>query len=257
MKILYLITFFLTYVSCFWPGAPEKHLTMNEKIGINNLKDHVIHKRKIAIAKQITYPLTRCSYFDYYIKDQQDFIKSFDIIFDAKQIEEFGASEWKYIFIPTCEDYSLQGGGYVGEFDEEGILMLSYISMSDSEMHYIQTLIEKEKMTLHSSIRNYKEPECIVYAGKYRIRIDRMPDNTLRYCSWNKDKAISAQPDLVIHGGKVWGTRWGTNYSFKNGEYEYELEDYILSEGGPFFTVRKNGTDILIINNGITVTYYR
>lgn len=84
-----------------------------------------------------------------------------------------------------------------------------------------------------------------------------MPDNTLRYCSWNREKDISAQPDLVIYGGREWGNSWGDNYRFKNGEYEYYLEDYIVSDNGPIFTVRKNGIDILTIDSDVTVTYYR
>lgn len=106
---------------------------MNEKIGINNLKDHVTYKRKEAVAKHIIFPLKRGSYFDYYIKDQQDFINSFDIIFDDKQIERFRTSEWSYIFFPTYRYYSLQGGDYMGEFDDEGKLLLSSISLSESE----------------------------------------------------------------------------------------------------------------------------
>ena len=257
MKRLYLITIFLSIAPCFGLVAQDKELTMNEKIGINNLKDHVTYKRKEAVAKHIIFPLKRCSYFDFYIKDQQDFINSFDIIFDDKQIESFRTSKWKYIFFPTYGYYSLQGGGYVGGFDDEGKLLLSTISLSESEKKYIQALIEKEKTTLHASIRNYKEPVCVILAGKYRIRIDRMPDNTLRYCSWNREKDISAQPDLVIYGGREWGNSWGDNYRFKNGEYEYYLEDYIVSDNGPIFTVRKNGIDILTIDSDVTVTYYR
>lgn len=78
MKRLYLITFFLSFASCFGLSSQDKELTMNEKIGINNLKDHVMYKRKEAVAKQIEYTLTKSSYFGYSIKNQKDFINSFE-----------------------------------------------------------------------------------------------------------------------------------------------------------------------------------
>lgn len=253
MKRLLLIGISLISMASLSFTAPQKELTINEKIAINNLKDHVTYRRKEVVAKQIKYPLTRCSYFDYYIKDQKDFINSFDIIFDVKQIDDFRVSKWEYIFIPTYEYYSLQGGGHVGDFDDDGLLYLTHIELSETEERYIKELIEKEKLTLHESLRNYLEPVCIVMAGKYRIRIDRMPDYTVRYTSWKKDAPISSIPDLVILGGEIWGTRWGTNYDFKNGEYEYSLEDYILSDCGPIFTVSKNNQTLLKIDSDVKV----
>ena len=52
---------------------------------------------------------------------------------------------------------------------------------------------------------------CLLFAGKYRIRIDLIRDGNIRYSSWKKDAAISAIPDLVIYGGKRWGNRWVTS----------------------------------------------
>ena len=226
--------------------AQEKELTLNEKISINNLKDHVMHKRKGAVAKQIKYPLERCDYFDLYINDENDFVDSFDQIFDSIQIEEFKTQNWGYRFIPTVECYLLQGAGYFGMFDNDGILNLTHIPLSQSEINLIQKFVENEKNCLHPSIRNYSEPVCLLLAGKYRIRIDLMKDGKIRYSSWKKDAAASAIPDLVIYDGHRWGNRWGTNYEFKNGEYEYCLSDYFVGDG-PCFYVRKNGEIIMEI----------
>ena len=126
-------------------AAQEKELTLNEKISINNLKDHVIYKRKGTVAKQIKYPLERCGYFDLYINDENGLIDSFDQIFDSIQIEEFKTINLEYMFIPTVECYLLQGGGYFGMFDNDGILNLTHIPLSKSEKHLIQEFIENEK----------------------------------------------------------------------------------------------------------------
>ena len=227
--------------------AQDKVLTLNEKIAINNLKDHVMSERKETVANQIKYPLDRCDYFEYNINDKNDFINSFDKIFDSKQIEEFQVSKWEYVYYPMFEYYSLQGEGYIGEFDDSGKMKLTHIPLSESETIYIQGLIDREKKSLHPSLRNYVEPICLLFAGKYRIRIDLMHDGNIRYSSWKKDAATSAIPDLVIYNGKSSGNRWGINYDFKNGEYEYHIEDYFIGEG-PCFNVSKNGKTIMEIS---------
>lgn len=247
MTKYYLIEVLFIITICTDLAGQDKVLTTNEKIGINNLKDHVTYRRKEVVAKQIVFPLERCEYFDYHIENSSDFINLFDTIFDSKQIEKFQASKWEYIYVPMFEYYSLQGEGYIGEFNEDGIINLIHIPLSESEAIYIQELIDNEKQCLHPTIRNYLEPVCLLFAGKYRIRIDLMQDGNIRYSSWKRDAVISAIPDLVIYGGKRWGSRWGTNYDFKNGEYEYHIEDYFVGEG-PCLNVSKNGKTIMDIS---------
>lgn len=232
---------------CCGLTAQEKELTINEKIGINNLKDHVAYKRKEAVAKQIKFPLVRCSYFDYYIHNKSEFINSFNTIFDFNQIENFQISDWEYILDPLSLEYYLNSSGYAGIFNDTGMLYLTYISLSDTEKRYLQSLIDKEKETLHPSIRNYKEPECVIMAGDYRIRIDVMNDNSLRYTSWKKNKQISSLPDIVIYDGYSMGNRIYTSYTFTNGDYVYELSDSILLDDPPSLSVTKSGERILDI----------
>ncbi len=242
-KLLFIVVSLILSIAVV---AQDKELSLNEKIGINNLKDHVMYKRKESVAKQIKYPLERCGYFEYRINDKNDLINSFDRIFDSKQIEKFQVSKWEYVYYSMFEYYSLQGEDYIGEFDEYGVMKLTHIPLSESEEIYIQKLIDNEKKSLHPSIRNYLEPVCLIFAGKFRIRIDLMKDGSMRYSSWKKDAITSAIPDLVIYGGESWGNWWGTNYDFKNGEYVYHIEEYFVGEG-PRFEVSKNGKIIMTI----------
>lgn len=252
MQKLSLILFYLIITTSNVIVAQDRELSLNERIGINNLKDHVTYKRKTAVARQIKYPLMRCDYFEYYISDANDFIDSFDIIFDSEQIEEFRASQWEYLYDQSYDNYTLWGSGYSGEFNEEGVIHLTYIPLSETENIYIQKLIDKEKNCLHPNLRNYIEPVCLLYAGKYRIRIDLMQDGNVRYSSWKKDADISSIPDLVIYGGEISGNRWYRTYVFKNNEYEYRIDESLvgeeLSEIGPSFTVSKNGKIIMEIS---------
>ena len=52
----------------------DKVLTLNEKIAINNLKDHVMSERIATIANQIKYLLNLCNSFEYNVNDKNDFI---------------------------------------------------------------------------------------------------------------------------------------------------------------------------------------
>lgn len=235
----------------------EKPLSQAEKAAISTLKDHVLNKRKELIAEHIKFPLYRDKYFNYVIKDKKGFLEIFDRIFDEKQIENFFHAGWEYYYSVTTESHELLAdyGSYYGEITPEGNLLLTSITLSESEKQYLKTLVEKDKKLLHESLRGHENPECIIFAGKYRIRIDEMPDGKLRYASWSKDKPISSAPDIVLHNGEMSGTRWWTSYTFKNGEFTYTFEDSIL--GGLTFVVEKNDKTILCITQNISVRYFR
>ena len=250
--LILILQFFL----CCNVLGQNKKLSLNEKIAINNLKDHIKFERKNVVAKQIKYPLFRNEYFDYVINDEDEFLNTYEFIFDRRQIEGFSKTFWEYYLIHGFEFYSLQGNGYVGEFDDNGIFHLTHIPLSDTEIEYINKLVEKEREHLHISLKDFVKPVCVVWAGNFRIRIDLMRDNRLRYSSWKKHKKISSTPDLVIYGGEIWGTRWGTNYTFVNGEYKYEISDCLVSETGPTFVVSKNDKPIMEINEKVLIKYF-
>lgn len=238
-------------------SALEKQLTQVEKSAINSLKQLMRTRQKELIAEHIQYPLYRDKYFNCVIRNKQEFLEVFDLIFDEKQAENFCQSEWEYIFSPLNETHNLMGsrGIFHGEFDKNGKLLLTSIYLSESEVQYLQTLIEKDKKQLHESLRDYKKPYCIIFAGKYRIRIDEMPDGELRYASWNRDKPISSPADLVIYKCEVMGNRWWTSHTFKNGEFTYTFED--STTGGLTFVVERGNRTLLSITNNISVKYYK
>lgn len=64
MQKFLLIVISLLIISGNAVVAQIKELTLNEKIAINNLKNHVMSERKESVAKQIKYPLEQCDYFE-------------------------------------------------------------------------------------------------------------------------------------------------------------------------------------------------
>ena len=240
-------------------SAQDKDLSLNEKIAIQNLTDHILHDRVETVAKQINYPLCRNSYYNYNIDSADTFIELYHQIFDAGQKQKFSELKWQYFYIRQLIDdggyYSLQASGFCGFFNEEGLLYLDTIPLSETEDKYIHGLIENEKLQLHPSIRNYKEPICLVHVGKYRIRIDRMYDDSIRYSSWKKDSPTSSKPDIVINNGDIFGNRWHTMFTFKNGEYEYRLFDGVLDDT-PVLSITRGHEVILELDQDYSFKYF-
>ena len=236
MKKFYLILV-IQFLFCWSLTAQEDGLSETEKAAIGKMKELMRTRQKELIAEHIAYPFYREAYFDYVIQNTQEFLEVFDRIFDEKKIEQFCLSEWSDYRHPLTEERSLCGnnGKFYAMLSPKNELIITRSTHSDSEKQYLETLIEKDRQQLHESLRGYEEPVWIVYAGKYRIRIDRMPNGKLRYASWNKDKPISAPADLVIIGGEYGGARWGDSYTFKNGEYTYIVWSNVIGPAdGPF-----------------------
>ena len=236
MKKLYLILVF-QFVFCWNLTAQEYGLSETEKAAIGKMKELMRTRQKELIAEHIAYPFYREAYFDYVIQNKQEFLEVFDRIFDEKKIEQFCLSEWRDERHPLTDERFLCGnnGHFYAILSSKNELIIVVSSHSDSEKQYLETLIEKDRQQLHESLRDYEKPGWIASAGKYRIRIDRMSNGKLRYASWNKDKPISAPADLVIIGGEHDGSRWWDSFTFKNGEYTYNLWHNVMGPAnGPF-----------------------
>lgn len=243
MKRYYLLALLLHLF--VYTSAQDRDLTLNEKIAIKNLEDHIISNRIDVVAKQISYPLCRNEYFNYIIDSEEVFRQKFYSIFDENQKKSFCELNWRCLYIKYLMDdggyYSWQASGFCGYFNDNGIFYLDIIPLSNVEKKFIKQLIEEEKLSLHTSIRNYKEPVCLIHVDKYRIRIDRMHDESIRYTSWKTNAPISAEPDIIIYNGKTFGNRWHTTFEFTNAGHEYILTDAKLY-GSPVLSITKGDT---------------
>ena len=236
MKKCYLLLI-IQFLLCWNLTAQEDGLSVVEKAAISKMKELMRTRQKELIAEHIAYPFYREAYFDYVIRNKQEFLEAFDRIFDKKKIEQFCLSKWEDSKHPLTDERSLCGnnGHFYAILSSKNELIITRSTYSDSEEQYINSLIEKDKRQLHKSLRGHKEPVWIVFAGKYRIRIDRMPSGELRYASWDKNKPISAPADLVLLGGTYDGARWWDSYTFKNGEYTYNVWFSLIGHAdGPF-----------------------
>lgn len=73
-----------------------------------------------------------------------------------------------------------------------------------------------------------------------------MSNDTYRYASWRLGHDISSTPDLIIMGGvlTVEGSLHLMYYTFKNGDYEYEVGPGIFNSAYEL-TVSRNGNQLM------------
>lgn len=173
------------------------------------------------LAGLVIYPLKR-EYPLPAIKNKVEFLKRYDEVFDSKLVamiknsslsKDWSAVGWRGIMLNNGDLWLDYDGTLIG---------VNY--QSPAEVNRKTQLIASEKETLHSSIKKFSEPVCILLTPTYRIRIDEMEDGNYRYVSWKTSSKMSDKPDVIVYNGKVFPDGSGGNhhYMFKNGKYTYE-----------------------------------
>ena len=97
---------------------------------------------------------------------------------------------------------------------------------------------------LHQSLQQYYEL-CTYFVTKgFRVRIDRMADDSYRYASWPRSKETSVRPDLVIEGGRY--DEQKDCYTFENEGYTYYVGSFMVNdENRRGLVVSKDGKVLL------------
>jgi len=111
-------------------------------------------------------------------------------------------------------------------------------------------LKNQEKDLLYASIKDFKEPIFVWETKKFRIRVDKLENDTYRYASWEINKDQNEKPDLILTNGEiVWNGNGGNHdYLFKSGVYEYKCDVIVLgTDVSPpgYLIVTKNDKEIL------------
>ncbi len=98
---------------------------------------------------------------------------------------------------------------------------------------------------------NQNSQKSILYweTENYFIAIDKLNKNTYQYSSWNKEKSLSKNPDLVLSNGEyVADGQLGNHYYiFKSGEFAYKCYVNVLNKNYPkgHITVYRDSEEIL------------
>jgi len=187
------------------------------KTFVNCIKNNDIDKLKTLIA----YPLMR----EYPLSDidnETEFKKRYNEIFDDRL---------KNKIITSNIDTDWSSVGWRGIMLNNGDLWLDHDGrliavnyQSDFEQDKRIELIEKDKTSIHESIRDFEEPILIIETKKFQIRIDKQYNGKYRYACWSIDSKMSKKPDLIIKDGN-WlpeGSGGNHRYEFINDNYKYD-----------------------------------
>ncbi len=109
---------------------------------------------------------------------------------------------------------------YIPEAEPELSDRYSLYRYDGEKMHYIGT---DGGFWLHPSIRSFKFLELVLDTKDYRIRVDKMFDNSYRYVAWENKITMNDTPDIVLLNGTF--DEKNSNYHFKNKGYEYIVNE--------------------------------
>ena len=201
------------------------------------------------LAKLIKFPIIRENPLPDISSDS--FMKYYPILFDSafkQKLRFFNDSD----IFDRGGEYGLVGDGALTNGDrfdgdiwlnEKGnIIRINYSSPKEQELS--KQITQKIQSEIYPSVKDWASNIEVLQSSNYLIRIDRTA-NGIRYVSWGKGKKISDKPDLVLYNGieEPQGTGGGWIWTFKNGEWEYIIEDNQMCENEKdcgFFLVLKN-----------------
>lgn len=229
MKINYsVLTTFLLVVGMFFSQnihAQNEALNKTEAKAVSEVISLFKKGNISGIANKISYPLNR-AYPIPAVKNKQEFIKRYHQIFDKSfttKIASSSVNDWSQV---GWRGIMFDNGNLW--IDEDGkITVINY--QSGFEKKQKQQLIQKQKETIHTSLKKFSNPELVLTTKTYLIRIDALAEGNYRFASW-KSKNQKLQPDLILLNGTIETSGSGGNHSyiFQNKEYKYEVSINVI-----------------------------
>ena len=244
----------------------DNSIKQDEKGSNDELKDYEIDSIKAVInlfreknidriSNKISYPMYR-QYPIPPIKDQKEFIKRFNEIFDQILIDKIANSK-----ISQWSEVGFRGvmldNGDLWMANSDGVITnINY--QSDFEKNFRTRMIAKERDNLHTSLKTFQSPIYKIKTNKYLIRIDELTDYKYRYASWKVDEKETSKPDIVLNNGQWEQQGSGGNHviNFVNGIYTYKVYRNIMGEvNSPDITleIEKNGKIILTTDGTLII----
>ena len=184
---------------------------------INCIKNH----NKAKLTSLTTFPIRR-NYPLPDVKNEDEFIIRYYEIFDDSLINMIVNSDLKNNWTRVGWRGIMLNYGIIWLDSHGKLIAVNY--QSKSERTKREKLIEKDKNSIHWSLKKFAQPKLLLVTEKYKIRIDELWNEVYRYASWSINSPMSEQPDLVIEGGG-WmpeGNGGNNKYEFVNGDYKYE-----------------------------------
>ncbi|MCX6352455.1 MAG: hypothetical protein NTX03_11435 [Bacteroidetes bacterium] len=248
MRILIVISFLTLN---FYVAFGQEMNQENQKL-ITDFIECIKYKKKSTI--KVAFPL-HMHYPVPYIKNRQEFIDRFDELFDDSLINIIVNSnpskDWTEM---PNNDWDGDGRGFrflIGQIwlgcDGE-LTGVNY----DTEVQWKKRLklLQLDKDSLHFSIKEFEVPIYILETTHYRIRIDFVNHENIRYVSWPIGSKMSDEPDLILDRGRYITEGTGANHSFKFRHFGYVYKCYIrvvdTDDSPPALLTISRGDEIIL-----------
>lgn len=144
------------------------------------------------------------------IKNKSEMLQRFDEVFDDYLIKLIGnsaVSDWEegpmmFVYrIWSILEFHFDGGDVLIDVDENGIKIIDVGYSTSLYLGKKKEIIERERNSLHESIRDFENIEYAGITSKERFRVDYMKkenDGFYRLCLWDKSKPWDSQPDTIL-----------------------------------------------------------
>ncbi|MCM1176341.1 MAG: hypothetical protein NC308_03170 [Clostridium sp.] len=224
--------------------ASSQELQPAEKHAIQAFVNDVKYGRKELVASAMSYPIFR-KYPLPPVRDRHEFLNVYDEFFDEELTGILSTAEWTRI---GWRGIMCGNGTVWGEIDENGEFRIGNFNYrTKEERRHWSEYVEMQRSQLYPDLRGFECPLLVMDTGKFLIRIDRMPDETIRYASWSKGRKQSTKPDLVLNKGKFWteGSMAIGYYKFVNYGYTYLISENCSDSCGYDLEILRDGQTVL------------
>jgi hypothetical protein len=245
-NLLFVFTFFLALTA---QSQTDLEVFIYQQ-QVDSLIKWVENKNVEKIADKVIYPLDR-EYPLPDIQNSKEFISYYDTIFD---------DSIKSIITSATSNSNWTNMKAKGVKLNSGILWFShniYFSVinyySKTELIKREKLLSDDKNSIHPSLREFDEPIMKFKTHKHIIRIDRMNDNSFRYCAWSLTDSTSNKPKFIIYKGLEFQSHSELcpYYQFKSNGLTYNIYAGCLVSGYGFENLTPEQTGMIsILQNG-------
>ncbi|MDH5630793.1 MAG: hypothetical protein OEY96_11640 [Gammaproteobacteria bacterium] len=269
MKNKFHIILILSFLSINVSASEEMEKKMDFLFG-----EHVIYKdfffelkdlarttQKEEISSLVSYPVNIYGGEDtFVIKNNKDFLKYYDAIFDQGMLETIEKESFEELFA-NWRGVKMGGGQitYSGiclddDCKKVNVKIISFYNprFFDSKIvkNAIEGALKKEKSKLHESLQTFAAPVFQWETETFIIRVDRLGSDNYRYAAWSIKSDQSKKPNIILKNGKQIFEGSGGNhyYEFKKGAYTYRCHVTVIgtAESPPgSIEVLKNDESIL------------
>jgi len=222
----------------------EQQAAVDENIAM--FIDRIKTNDREDLANNVKYPFER-PYPLPPIKNESEFMAYYNLLFDDELIKKIIESNPK----KDWDTYGWRGIMFENIWLDYDGRLKAIDRLTDEERKLWNTLKEKDRLTIHSSLKNFENNVFVLKTDKFIIRIDNMGNDKYRYASWDINKTTQDKPDIILLNGvhAYDGSGGNNSYTFKNGDYSYIVSETIVGamDSPPY--------DLEIIKNGKRMLY--